>query len=339
MKTQNAKIRKTINYLIRAGIIILTYSFIYHQVIVNHKLREFSDILRKALDQDNAWYFAAMLLVMMLLNWSLESLKWKVLIDKIERISFFRSLKAVFAGVSVSMFTPNRTGEYLGRVFILKSGNPVEGIFATLIGSFSQIIVTFSVGLMSLLSFVDHYLREPYRIGEYFFNSLIFIVPCLVFVIILAYFKIGILSDLLNRFIPGKWERVKQFTSIFSKYTSKELSGVLLLSLARFAIFSTQFYLLLRIFGAGIPVAEAYILIPVIYLIMALVPSVALAELGIRGSVSLFVIGLFYDKIGIPGSETEMIILAASSVLWLINLAVPAVLGTFFVFSLKFFRK
>jgi hypothetical protein len=34
-----------------------------------------------------------------------------------------------------------------------------------------------------------------------------------------------------------------------------------------------------------------------------------------------------------------MIILAASSVLWLINLAIPAILGTFFVFSLKFFRK
>jgi hypothetical protein len=339
MKTQNAKIRKTINYLIRAGIILLTYSFIYHQVFINHKLKEFSDMIRKTMESDNAWYFAALLLAMMLLNWSLESLKWKVLIDKIERISFFRSLKAVFAGVSVSMFTPNRTGEYLGRVFILKQGSPVEGIFATLVGSFSQIIVTFSIGLMSLLSFVDHYLREPYRIGEYLFTSLIFIVPCLVFVIILAYFKIGVLTDLLNRFIPGKWERVKQFAGIFSKYTGKELSGVLLLSLARFAIFSTQFYLLLRIFGAGIPVAEAYILIPVIYLIMALVPSIALAELGIRGSVSLFVIGLYYDKIGRAGSETEMIILAASSMLWLINLAIPAILGTFFVFSLKFFRK
>jgi hypothetical protein len=96
---------------------------------------------------------------------------------------------------------------------------------------------------------------------------------------------------------------------------------------------------LLRIFGAGLPIAEAYILIPVIYLIMALVPSIALAELGIRGSVSIFVIGLYYDKIGRSGESMEMIILAASSGVWLINLAIPAVIGTFFVFSLKFFRK
>jgi len=339
LKTQSAKIRKTINYLIRGLIILLTYGFIYHQVFVNHRLKDFSDVISTAMARDNSWYMLALLLAMMLLNWSLESIKWKVLIAKIEKLSFFRSFRAVMSGVSVSMFTPNRTGEYLGRVFILKAGNPVEGIFATLVGSFSQIIVTFGIGLMCLLSFTDHYLREPYRIGEYLFNSLIFIVPCVVFVIILSYFKIGLISDIVSRYLPVKWERLKQYAGIFSKYDDKELLGVLMLSLARFAIFSTQFYLLLRIFGAGLPIAEAYILIPVIYLIMALVPSIALAELGIRGSVSIFVIGLYYDKIGRSGESMEMIILAASSVVWLINLAIPAVIGTFFVFSLKFFRK
>jgi hypothetical protein len=339
MKEQKAKIGKTINYLIRAVIILFTYGFIYKQVFVEHKLEDLSGLITGIMERKHAWLWLSLILFMMLINWSLESVKWKILIAKVEKLSFFRTFKAVMTGVSVSLFTPNRTGDYLGRVFILEKANHVEGVFITLIGSLAQITVTLSVGLFCLLSFVDHYMRISYRIGEYLFDSLILLVPCLVFVLILIYFKIGILTDFLTRFIPGKWERIKQYAGVFSRYSSKELSCVLLLSLGRYLIFTTQFYLLTRIFGLRLPVAEGYILIPVIYLIMAMVPTVALIELGIRGSVSIFVISLYFKQTGIIDSGTELAILASSSVLWLINLIVPAILGTFFVFSLKFFRK
>jgi hypothetical protein len=275
----------------------------------------------------------------MLINWSIETLKWKLLITKIEVVSFFRAFKAVMTGVSVSLFTPNRTGDYLGRVFILEKGNHVEGILITLISSFSQIIITICVGLFCLLSFIDHYLRVPYEIRDYLFNSLIFLIPCLVFIILVLYFKIGILSDFIVRYLPGKWERFIQYTQVFAKYDNKELLGILLLSLFRYLIFSTQFYLLLRIFGASIPIAEGFILIPVIYLIMAMVPTVALTELGIRGSVSIYVIGFYFRKFGIDNGNIELAILTSATVLWIINLIIPAILGTFSVFSLKFFRK
>jgi uncharacterized membrane protein YbhN (UPF0104 family) len=339
MSEQKAKITKTINYLIRALIILLTYGFIYRQVFKGHKLKEIEDFLIRIWDQENSWLLLALILFMMLVNWGLESIKWKLLIAKIEKISFFRSFQAVMTGVSVSLFMPNRTGDYLGRVFILDKGNHIEGIFSTIIGSFSQIIVTLSVGLFCLLSFIDHYLRVPYRISEYLFSSLILLIPCLVFGLLLVYFRIGILSDFIGRFIPLKWEKFRLHAGVFGKYNSQELLQVILMSFARYLIFSTQFYLLLRIFGADLPVMEGFILIPVIYLVMAMVPTVALTELGIRGSVSIYVIGLYFERTGGGGSNTELVILAASTILWLINLVLPAVMGTFFVFSLKFFRK
>jgi len=70
-----------------------------------------------------------------------------------------------------------------------------------------------------------------------------------------------------------------------------------------------------------------------------LVPSIALIDLGIRGSVSIFVIGLYFQKSGFNSGDTELAILTSSTVLWLVNLIIPAILGTFFVFNLKFFRK
>jgi len=339
MIAQKAKIRKTFNYLIRALIILITYGFIYRQVFIERKLDEIMGVFNKMMEQQQAWFMISLILLLMLLNWSIESVKWRLLIAKIEKISFFRAFKAVMTGVSVSLFTPNRTGDYLGRVFILEKGNHVEGILITLIGSFAQIVVTLSAGLFCFLSFLDQYLRVSYQVQEYLLISLIFLIPFLVFIIMLLYFKIGILSDFVGRYMPRKWERFIKYSRVFARYDSKELLGVLLLSLLRYVIFSTQFFLLLRLFGTELPVTQGMILIPVIYLAMTLVPSIALIDLGIRGSVSIFVIGMYFQKSGINSSDIELAILTSSTVLWLVNLIIPAILGTFFVFNLKFFRK
>ena len=339
MTEQKTNIRKTFNYLIRALIILITYGFIYREVFVERRLQEIPGVFTRVIEKRQNLLMMSFILFLMLINWSIESVKWKMLIEKIEGVSFIRAFKAVMTGVSVSLFTPNRTGDYLGRVFILEKGNHFEGIFITLIGSFAQIVVTYSVGLFCFISFLDHYLRVSYQIQEYLFTSLIFLIPCLVFVILVIYFNIGMLSDFIGRYMPLKWEKVVQYTRVFAKYNSKELLGVLLLSLLRYLIFSTQFFLILRIFGAGLPITQGIILIPVIYLVMALVPTVALTDLGIRGSVSIFIIGLYFKKFGLGNADVELAILTSSTVLWLVNLIIPAILGTFFVFSLKFFRK
>jgi uncharacterized membrane protein YbhN (UPF0104 family) len=338
MTEQKAKIRKTFNYLIKALIILVTYGFIYRQVFVERKLHEIAGVFDKMMEQ-HAWVMICLILVLMLINWGIESFKWRLLIAKIEKISFLRAFKAVMTGVSVSIFTPNRTGDYLGRVFILEKGNHVEGVLITLIGSFAQLIVTISAGLFCFLSFLDQYLRVSYQVQEYLLISMIFLVPGLVFIIMLLYFKIGILTDFIGRYLPDKWQRFKEYSRVFGRYSSKELLGVILLSFLRYIIFSTQFYLLLTIFGVELPLIQGMILIPVIYLVMTMVPSIALIDLGIRGSVSIFVIGLYFKKSGINLPDTELAILTSSTVLWLINLIIPAILGTFFVFNLKFFRK
>jgi hypothetical protein len=339
MTEQKAKIRKSLNYLIRVVIIIVTYGFIYRQVFVEHKLQDIPGMFSRITEQQQ--YLALMILtfILMLINWGIESYKWKLLIAKIEKISFIRAFRAVMTGVSVSLFTPNRTGDYLGRVFILEKGNHLEGIFLTLIGSFAQIVVTFSIGLFSLLAFADQYLRPSYQFQQYILTSLVVFIPCLVFGILFLYFNLGILSDFISRFLPRKWEHFKQYVLVFAKFSNIELFRILLLSILRYLVFSSQFFLLLIIFGADLPALQGLVLIPVIYLAMSLVPTLALTELGIRGSVSVFIIGLYFERYGSGNADTELAILTSSTLLWLINLIIPAIMGTFFVFSLKFFRK
>jgi hypothetical protein len=67
------------------------------------------------------------------------------------------------------------------------------------------------------------------------------------------------------------------------------------------------------------------------FLMLAIIPTIALAELGIRGQVSLFVFGLF--------SNNSLEILVAIAAIWIINIIFPAVAGSFMLLTVKLFRK
>ncbi|TNE63913.1 MAG: hypothetical protein EP344_04045 [Bacteroidetes bacterium] len=49
-------------------------------------------------------------------NRILEAIKWHTLLRRSAPISLGKALLAVWVGVSVSLFAPNRIGEYGGRI-------------------------------------------------------------------------------------------------------------------------------------------------------------------------------------------------------------------------------
>ena len=332
------KIYKTYNLLIRLVIILATYGYIYQQIFYKRKLE---DVLLSFTDYFHDTYFQLCLLsiiLLMVLNWGVESFKWKLLIGKVEKVSFLKSIKAVMAGVSVSMFTPNRTGDYLGRVFILEKANRLEGVLITIIGSISQVVITLVVGAFAFLAVFYNYGQHKSVITEYLNVTLILLVPIVVFCVLVFYYNVSVLTPFLKKYLKKKWAKYEAHVNVFSRYSSRELSWILFLSLIRYFIFSFQFYLLLNMFSVRLPYLEGILLIAVIYLAMAVIPTIALADLGIRGSVSIYFIGLYFARHGLSTETLNQGIFAASSLVWLINLVIPAVLGTFFVYNLKFFR-
>ena len=101
------------------------------------------------------------------------------------------------------------------------------------------------------------------------------------------------------------------------------------LSFVRYIIFVFQYILLLQLFGVETVVWHSFWLISVLYLILAITPTIALAEAGIRGQVSLLLFTLVSDnKFGIVGAATAI---------WFINLVVPALIGSLLFVSLKIF--
>ncbi len=334
-----AKIRKILNLIIQLLILAVTYGFIYKQVFFKTGFPELLQSLRADINQ--AGFIKQLLLVflLMVINWCIEAYKWKFLINKIETITFFSSFQAVMTGVSISSFTPNRIGEYFGRVFILKKASHIEGILITILGSMSQLLVTVIAGTLSLLIFLPSYFQNSiYGSGNVYYG-IVFLTILLDLLLLGMFFNVSFLSALKERILKNGLKKARRFFRVFGFYHNKELLTLIIFSFLRYMVFSSQFYLLLRLFAVPVPFFNALILISLIYFIMAIIPTIALTELGIRGSVALYFFGLYLSQ-AYPGSNGfNLGIFSASTMLWMINLGLPAILGTVFVFRLQFFRK
>jgi len=343
MKT---KVRKTYNFLISLMIILATYGFIYYQLF--HK-RDLESVYNTFLESfRHGWFInmIAFVLILMFINWGLEALKWSLLIRKIESVGWLRSYLAVLTGVAVSSLTPNRVGDYFGRVFILEKANRIEGVLITILGSMSQLLITFLAGTTcTFLLFLGHHeqLLRYFNIPEYLYNWFLWgggiLVLGLNILFLLLFLNIAVLSAFAGRLKGRVLEKITSYIQVLSAYTTRELLVVILLSASRFLVFSIQMYLLLRAFSVNISFIEGMITIAVIFFAITMIPSVAIAELGIRGSVSLFLIGLQFGNPFEISPDIALGIVAASTGLWLVNLVLPALTGAVFAFSLKFFRR
>src|SRR5581483_2865838 len=89
--------------------------------------------------------------LLMFVNWGLEGRKWQVIIKRIQRLSFIQSCKAVFTGTTLAFFTPNRIGEYMGRILYLDEGKRVNAISLTIVCSMAQLLVTWVAGIGGIL--------------------------------------------------------------------------------------------------------------------------------------------------------------------------------------------
>lgn len=333
------KIQKTYNLLIQVTILVLTYYFIYDKVFRDTDLQKVFLAVKENLHSAEFLNMAVLILGMMAANWAIEAFKWKYMIGKIEKIGFFRSFYAVLAGVAVSSFTPNRIGEYFGRVFVLEKASRVEGTLITILGSMSQLLVTLLTGSAALLVFIPSWPLVAGWLQGYLYYILTGALILLNLMALGLFLNVSFLSNLKEKMLRTRFQKIRRFFRVFAFYHSRELMLVLGMSVLRYLVFASQFYLLLKLFSVPVSYPDALMVISVIYLVMAVIPTILITELGIRGSVSIYFFGILMTGFPEGASLLNFGVFAASTLLWLINVGMPAILGSFFVFRLHFFRK
>tara|TARA_B100001142_G_scaffold328081_1_gene387302 strand:+ start:118 stop:1098 length:981 start_codon:yes stop_codon:yes gene_type:complete len=322
--------RKSISFLLKIIIVVFALYFLYKQLTNRSAIEGFDITYIKEVIYDNFFMFL-LVFVMMIFNWFIEAVKWRFLVNKIERISILTSLRAVFSGITVSVFTPNRIGEYGGRVFCLEKADRIQGVLITVLGSMAQLLTTIFFGSMGIL-FLNNYIPELeniYREIDFAYPIVFFLLLFLNILLLLLFHNISLLSNLMDK--VSLLNKYKKYKEVFTFYNAQELAFVFIFSIIRYAIFTTQFFILLKLFEIDIIYFDAIILTMVMLFIISIIPTIAISEIGIRGSVAVYLFSLV---------STNIIgILSATFVLWFINLLFPALIGSFFVFTLKFFRK
>ena len=310
---------------IKLLIAVAAFVFIYKQVIGKENPEEIlGDYGRVFLNAENGPYFIAVL-ALMLLNWSLEAMKWKLMIRKLEAVTFGRALAAVFSGLTVSFFTPNRIGEYAGRIFHLRTADRIKASLITILENLSQLIITVTVGAISLV----FYLKQYTGLHEYIMWVTGVLMILFAGAILFLFLEFPVLE---KSALKISWlKKLSGYVGVLAEYNKAELLVVLGLALLRYFVFTMQFYLLLKIYGVNGPFPVLLLLLNMVFFVMTLVPTFALTEIGVRGAVATY----FLSRV----SADSLAILNASVSLWMINLVVPALAGIVFIFQFRFNRE
>jgi hypothetical protein len=251
--------------------------------------------------------------LLMCVNWTVESVKWRMLIHKHEAISFMQSVKAVLSGIALSMITPNQIGDFAGRILHLEHFSRIKGSLVTVIGHTAQMIMTAVFGLLALTWYASdiHYITSLQSAFAYPLISLLALAA------IACFLNIHWLTGL--KLSP----RFAQYLTVFGSYSKQELGIVLSLSLLRYLVFITQYQLLLFSFGVNVSWWQSVFCIVATLCAQSFAPSFLLVELGLRGASALFFFGLYVNQ---PAG----VLLAAYS-LWMINLMLPGIGGLYYI--------
>jgi len=308
----------------------LCYS-IYHQINEQKQLPSFIASVQQ-IPAATAFLYLLFIILLTTFNWGLEAFKWKRLTHRLEPLSFKAAYAAILTGQAVSFSSINRVGESIGKSMLLSNGNRLKGVVLSFVTSASQLLITLVAGLMATIWLLPHIrfelqnqLHVSERILSMLYGALFFVVG----LFIVCYAAIPFFANKLAK------------VSFFSKYVylleslqtipKRLLIELSLISGARYLIFLFQYLLIFKLCQVQIESITIISLTAILFLILAIIPTITLAELGIRGKVSLLLFGTY--------SSNTLGILAAAGGIWLLNLIIPACLGGLILLRLQYFRK
>lgn len=328
LKNKNIKI--FLNYWLGPVLFVWLSWSIYRQVKHQPDLQASWNNIREIAFTTEAWKLA-LALVLVFVNWGLEAKKWMVLVSTLTRIDFLRSFKAILAGLAFAVNTPNRIGEYGGRVLYLPEGTRMPAVSLTLIGSYSQLLVTLLMGTTGLwllyLGIPGISAQADFVVSAIWIRLLCGLLSTITCLLLFMYLRISWLVRWIEK-IPGieKWSRPLQ---VIDHLPVRILLRVFGWSVLRYVIFVIQYILLLQIFRVTPDIWSAWWLVSILFLVLAIIPTIAMAEIGIRGKLALELFGWV--------STNQLGIISAAISIWLINLIIPAIIGSLLIIRIKIF--
>jgi uncharacterized protein (TIRG00374 family) len=251
--------------------------------------------------------------LLLFFNLSIRTFKWRSMLRSVKDTpTFTEAFGSVMLGISLGSFTPGEIGEFAGRALHITDAKRSHLVGLTLLDKAQIFIVTSCAGLVSLA-----YLA---------FNNTLFLACVTIVIVFLSGFflmrlrMIATLGHHLNASIFKKsW--LTRVLDGFSLLKPQQLFTTVLYTLAFHGVLVLQMFCLINAFSK-ISLIHAFIGTSAMMFVKSLLP-ISIGDLGIREAGSIF----FFSTYGISQAAA----LNASLILFLINIFVPSIIGTYFI--------
>ena len=321
----NKSIKILLKWIVGPLLAVWLFYSLYQQVKAQPDIDSSVALIKAMPFGDNAWKFWLVILFVFV-NWGLEARKWQLLMKALQPIGFITAFKSVLCGVTFSLNTPNRMGEYGGRILFVKEGNRIKAISLSIAGGMAQLIITMLMGCLGLTYLLFTMDAADSLMGISVFWVRIFLYGSVFGTIVFGFFffRLGWLIRLLEK-LPHA-DRFSKYVNILETFDAKILLRLLSISFFRYIVFVLQYIFMLQLLQVEQNVWTAFWIITVMFWILAIIPSFAIADLGIRGSVAKTLFSYSINTIGI---------LTATFGIWFVNLFIPALIGSLLILSIK----
>jgi len=304
--------RKTKQFLIVAAKLLIVggaFYFIYNQLAHNDKLDWM--LFEEKFNKNKSVSGILFLLFLSFLNRFLEILKLQNLVAIVEKISIKTASIQVLSSLTAGIMTPNGIGEYAGKAVYFDKTLAKRIVFLNLISNGAQMIWTIVFGIFGLL-----YFNASFNVITTKTVAILFGIFILIVLILFSVKKIKIKGYSIETLIHKINEIPK---NIHLKNN--------LMAVARFLVFSHQYYFLFRSFDVELPYFLMMATIFSVYLLGSSLPSFQFLDFAVKGSVAVY----FFGILGV----NEWITVFVATLMWFLNVVLPVAIGSYFVLNFK----
>lgn len=303
------KAKQFLVFMTKVLIVSAAFYFIYRQLAHNDQLdwEKFTALFKKNQSAGGILF----LLLLSFANRFFEILKWQNLVASFRKITLFQATQQVLGALTAGIFTPNGLGEYAGKALFYEKPLAKKIVLLNLVCNGIQMVLTVIFGILGLL-----YFNAQFNIIT---TKTVAVIACVILVVLLAFFF------LKSRSIRGySLEKlVHKINQIPKPIHNKNV----VLGICRYLVFSHQYYFLFLAFDVDLPYLTLMSAITSIYFLASSLPTFQFLDFAVKGSVAVY----FFGLLGV----NEWIVVFISTLMWLLNVVIPVVIGSYFVLNFK----
>lgn len=292
------------NKLIGLVLFVICAFAIYNKVLQNENLNQYGAELKIQLTKIHwgAWLLMGLL---MLLNYTIEAIKWKTVIASTNQFNIFQALRAVLVGQAFSFFTPARSGDYVGRTLFLAPGTKLKGITQMAWASYAQLLMTICFGSIAI------FWNLP------FLPWLKWVAPWGAALALFLFFY--------NQSLKG-WLSKINLLQIDNGLKWKLIA----LAFSRYLVYILQYNWASEMLSIPVHALDLSISIMALLFFLSMIPAISLTDLVIRGQLFLLLMAPFY--------QNDIMLIALTTLIWIVNFLIPSIIGSILLLGFKIKR-